>query len=783
MRPFTELAISILCVAASAVAGTAFAQDVPAALFSPAVAPVVRDRGTVPALRSRFVRADVAMLESTQDVRLNLFDDVELVARDAIVTDHASGLSSWSAEVPDAAWGTALMVIHGDRVSGRVSDGERVFEIVPVSAGVQEVREIDPSALPPEAAPLRMRQRRSDAIAGDGHQETRAVARDAVDAIRVLVVYTPAAAAASADIEADAQLAVDAANDAYANSDMATRIELAGSAATAYVESGNINTDLTRLRGRNDGFMDEVHALRNAYLADFVSLLSNDGAGYCGLAALMSSVAPGFESSAFSVVWLPCAASNWTLAHEVGHNMGCQHDRANAASSPAFAYAFGFQDPGGQFRTVMAAVNGCPGVCPRIAYFANPDVDYLGQPTGVEVASPNAAACAFAIDATSPVTTNFRTLLAPTSPAASTTFSDRVALTFSHPWPWGFQVYRAPTGQPMSPLAVATGSPYADLTAAPGVSYDYWISTLTLLGEESAIIGPVTGIRAVPNCGNGVTESPDEQCDDGGHVAGDGCDPDCQSEAPLDFVEAECVKTINDRAIRVAKAQGKEDLSCVAAAAAGTAPDVNACVLADAKGKVGKARVRLLAADTDVCDFPPPFGYAGAAAAADAGENERRAWLGDLLGADLSAAVLSKLSDPGGAACQKAVGKNADRLIAAYLASFFDCKKERIDAQTATAAGSLEDCFDVVAAQASVEGTRIATALSKIAQARVSSCQGVSLAAAFPGACSAEVDTAFDDCLAVHAACRTCLTFDAADDLSRDCDLFDNGAADSSCAP
>ena len=39
--------------------------------------------------------------------------------------------------------------------------------------------------------------------------------------------------------------------------------------------------------------------------------------------------------------------------------------------------------------------------------------------------------------------------------------------------------------------------------------------------------------EAGPYCGDGVTQLPDEQCDDGGTDPCDGCSPSCQLETPV----------------------------------------------------------------------------------------------------------------------------------------------------------------------------------------------------------------------------------------------------------
>ncbi len=776
MRSGGTLLLSL--VASSALfAGALPALASPPGLFEDAGGPPDGGGG----LRHRYVRIDRELLRSGADVTLNLFDDAVAISQGARVEGRAHGLSSWSSRIEDDRFGYALFVARDERVLGQVEAAGSLFQIRPVGGPVHEIVEIDPSSLPPESEPLVAEK--SGSPAESVSRATRAVPRDSVDSIRVLIVYTAAAAAASADIEAEAQLAIDAANTAYANSGMLTRLELVATAETDYVEQGDIYDDLAYLAGRFDGKMDEVHPLRNAYLADFVALLTEISPDYCGLASLMSTASPAFESQAFSVTYRPCAVGNLTLAHEIGHNMGCQHDRANATSSPAYSWAFGFQDPEGDFRTVMAISGGCPSPCPRVAHFANPDVLYFGDPTGVDAGETDAAACALAIDSTSTVSCDFRTLEAPGTLEASTVYTDRIEVSFDHPWPWSFQVYRAESGGAMAPLDVTDGSPFADPTAVPGTSYDYWVSARTALDGDSPAVGPVTGVRVIPDCGNGVPELPAEDCDDGNSTSGDGCAPDCTSEVPLGDAEADCVYTINDRATRVAKAQGKENLLCLSAAAGGSEPDADACLSADVRSKVAKARAKVVLAEESACTSPPDFGYTGSLVASGAAADERRAFVHDLFGADFSAAVIAKATDAEGASCQRGLAKAADKLLAAELETFLSCKKARLASHAVYAPETLEACFDDITDGVANADSKLAMSIGKLAAARLKKCAAVDLAAAFPGACGAAIGSAFDTCVVASASCRACRYFNVADGLSRDCDLFDNGAADASCAP
>jgi len=167
----------------------------------------------------------------------------------------------------------------------------------------------------------------------------------------------------------------------------------------AYNDSGNIETDLNWVTSNSS-----VASLRNTYSADMVSLVTNNGGGYCGIAWVQRNPGSGFANYAFQVTAVGCL-SNSTLAHEHGHNMGMEHDPASAGISPSgasYPWSFG-HNVNGSFRTIMS-YNVCTISCPRILHFSNPDVLYNGVATGIADQRDNAHTG----DLTAPIVANFR---------------------------------------------------------------------------------------------------------------------------------------------------------------------------------------------------------------------------------------------------------------------------------------------------------------------------------------------------------------------------------------
>ena len=275
-----------------------------------------------------------------------------------------------------------------------------------------------------------------------------------------MVVYTGDVASTSAGIAAEIQSAIDVTNLSYANSSINQRLRLVHTQEVVYVESGNAITDLACIINI-DGCLDQIHTLRDTYGADLVCLLVENGGGGCGRARQMQTVSNTFESNAFSVVVRNCAVGNLSFAHEIGHNMGAAHDRANVGVDGAYPYSYGYQDPGGSWRTIMSY--SCPGGCTRLQYWSNPDAMRAGVPMGVPEGQPESADNRKALNNTAFTVANFRTSV------ASPTIPD-VTLNDSN-----------------GPITIGTGSKLSvavSLVAGSnlGVNCDWWVVVDTPFG-------------------------------------------------------------------------------------------------------------------------------------------------------------------------------------------------------------------------------------------------------------------------------------------------------------
>ena len=326
--------------------------------------------------------------------------------------DFGGGRLAWVGSAGDDPDSRVVLGASGDAVAGTFAYHGKLFKLEPRADGSHVLSEVETGDPAPLLEPVAVG---NSADGGETAPASGAAAAGAVNTnIDVLVAYTPAVEAqyGAAGAQALVIQAVAETNQAYGNSKMSTQLKLVHAVRTQYVESGSMNTDLSRLRGTADGYMDGLHALRDSYGADVVSLIENEPQ-YCGIAYRMATLSTGFASSAFSVVHHSCATGYFSFGHEIGHNQGAHHDHANASGTAIYPYAYGYQDPDSNFRTIMAY--DCPGGCTRVGQFSHGDNVVYGLSTGV----PGWAENARAIDETAPTVGAFRQSVAQLPPAPS----------------------------------------------------------------------------------------------------------------------------------------------------------------------------------------------------------------------------------------------------------------------------------------------------------------------------------------------------------------------------
>jgi hypothetical protein len=271
---------------------------------------------------------------------------------------------------------------------------------------------------------------------------TTANAAPAESTVDLLVGYTPQLAArfgGASGANTRITFLVDVANQAYAASQVNAAIRLVGTLQVDYTEANSNSDALYDLSGQTcteqsngslncddkpvPAALQPLVAMRNTVGADAVSLLRNFNSSAqqgCGIAWLVgagqSSITPADEPWAMSVVSdsngdgggaFPSNGSvcrDEALAHEIGHNMGLQHDRDTAADTDGvlqpeefgvFPYSFGYRGGSASIYTVMAY--GASGQH-KVRVFSNPNIQCTwsasvpAAPCGIADQSDNARA-------------------------------------------------------------------------------------------------------------------------------------------------------------------------------------------------------------------------------------------------------------------------------------------------------------------------------------------------------------------------------------------------------
>jgi len=346
-------------------------------------------------------------------VLISPFDREAFVATFETVQTDINGVLSLRGRVEGTLGGYFLISMTESCALGNltVPDQNLEYAITYVaSRGVHIVQELDPKSkdfLEDEPAPVPSTLEAISPIPPLGNS-LRVAGAATVD---LMIVYTASAnswAAGQGGIDLVISQAVQYGQIALDNSGVGLTLRLVHSALVSYSESGSSSTDLSRLTGTNDGYMDEIHQWRNYYGADVVDIFENvEDTG--GIAWLLGS-AGGQPAYAFSLVRVKQVGWTYTMIHELGHNFGCHHrkDQATQPGPGLFSYSAGWRwigNNGTRYCSVMSYQDTWDGYSvTQVGYFSSPLILYQGVPTGDAADGDNART----LRQTGPVVAHYR---------------------------------------------------------------------------------------------------------------------------------------------------------------------------------------------------------------------------------------------------------------------------------------------------------------------------------------------------------------------------------------
>ena len=357
-------------------------------------------------LNSRYVNQTDFL--SQQDFFIAINSNLIVKSKFIKMHSYPSGSFSYEGRLEGPTGGHVTFSKYNDRTAGLImlADG-RKYMIDQVTSNIFVISLSNESA-------FTQRESHSDFIEIGGPAQRDAATASVCDVtpcpgsstIDMMVVYTQQAEnswGGSANTIANITQAVTNMNISMTNSGINNvTFRLVYTTKVSYAESGDFSTDLVRLAGNGDGYMDNVHLLRDQYGADLVSLIIGSPTSSCGIGYLNTNPSSYSSGNAFNVSLYSCVIGNFTMAHESGHNMGLRHDwYVDASTTPCehhhgyvnqVALNLGLSSPASaRWRTIMAYNDRCSVAgfnCTRVNVWSNPNLTYNGDAMGVHGGNP-----------------------------------------------------------------------------------------------------------------------------------------------------------------------------------------------------------------------------------------------------------------------------------------------------------------------------------------------------------------------------------------------------------
>ena len=374
--------------------------------------PSLAERGLKGVSQQRYFQYNKQLLSLTQKNKgdillLDFFEGKQYKAVIKNVRKNETGLISITGKIENTEFGYCYIVISdkGITISVELPETDEVF-IASTKEGKSYLYQSSLSAMKedelPGAEPLipddlmqslpSSHNKSSNSVPSSSFRVADDIEEDVT--IDLLIAYTEKAKVFTAtsylsyatDIDQLIEMALDKANVTMNNSETGITFRVVYRYETDYSEV-DASTDLNRITGTADGYIDDIHGLRDQYNADIVILLT-EMTGLGGLAWTLRSPS-GSPDYAFTVCRVQQTANTFTMVHEIGHLMGCGHHKLQGGSSGLYSYSHGwggYTTLGTRYSTVMTYINGShfpeTGNYPNIPHFSDPNKMFEGVPIG-----------------------------------------------------------------------------------------------------------------------------------------------------------------------------------------------------------------------------------------------------------------------------------------------------------------------------------------------------------------------------------------------------------------
>ncbi|MYJ26890.1 MAG: hypothetical protein F4080_15510 [Holophagales bacterium] len=299
-----------------------------------------------------------------QRLELQGTDGRILVAERSVFEDRGDGNVMWAGRFPGADYDSVVLTVQDGHLQGMFGEPGRAAHWIRSGRDGRGLLDQPVGGVPVEfcGGGLGAEESESPAVVATASTDrpVRVSSASNHDRLDILVVYTVRAALVWDQFgygtpRASVQAAMDFLNLVLRNNDMPVRAHLVhlAEAPAALVGPQSVWGRLRQLR--------EIAELRFKYQADMYHLFTGETSrslGYCGIARLLRRVEErsGTFSDAYGVTSAACSFPaqegaypyfGQVFAHEIGHNLGANHDPANTNQTQDTAvrpWAFGHVD-------------------------------------------------------------------------------------------------------------------------------------------------------------------------------------------------------------------------------------------------------------------------------------------------------------------------------------------------------------------------------------------------------------------------------------------------------